>query len=92
MESNLRRAARHHRWKLDRPGKGLRRQLDHAPAEIESNTAEAYIPSSVVLDRLPLCEAHLSREFDLTLNQLEHLQQMRKGQLVSPPIRRAVSS
>jgi len=34
----------------------------------------------------------LSREFDRTLNQLERLQRIRKGQPVLPPIKVEVSS
>lgn len=56
------------------------------------NSASARIPSQETSDRLIRCEAHLSREFDKTLNQLERLQRMRKGQPVLPPIKVEVSS
>jgi hypothetical protein len=36
--------------------------------------------------------AGLSREFDRTLNQLERLQRMRKGQPVLPPMELKISS
>jgi hypothetical protein len=44
------------------------------------------IPSQEVLDHLLRYEAHLSREFDRTMTQLERLQRMRKGQPVAPQI------
>jgi hypothetical protein len=50
----------------------------------EHNLAGARVPSQEVSDRLIRCEAHLSREFDKTLAQLERLQRMRLGQPVPP--------
>ena len=50
------------------------------------------VPKYEVLGRLLRYEAHLSREFDRTLSQLERLQRMRKGQPVLPPIKVEVSS
>ncbi len=40
-----------------------------------------------VLDRLLRYEASLDRAFDRTLNQLERLQRMRRGQAVPPLVR-----
>jgi len=45
------------------------------------------VPESRGMDRLLRYEAHLSREFDRTLSQLERLQRMRKGQPVLPPVK-----
>ena len=53
----------------------------------EHDVAVARIPSQEVSDRLLRYEAHLSREFDRTLSQLERLQRMRLGQSVLPPIK-----
>jgi hypothetical protein len=50
------------------------------------NFAAARVPSQVVSDRLNRCDAHLSREFDRTLNQLLDLQRMRLGQPVLPKL------
>ena len=47
-------------------------------------TSAAVIPGQEVSDRLIRYEAHLSREIDRTLNQLERLQRMRKGQPLPP--------
>jgi hypothetical protein len=44
----------------------------------------AVIPSEGASDRLLRYETHLSREIDRTVNQLEQLQRMRKGQPLSP--------
>ena len=48
-------------------------------------------PTNEGTERLLRYEAHLSREFDRTLSQLERLQRMRKGQQVLPPIKVEVS-
>jgi hypothetical protein len=56
------------------------------------NAAATRIPSQEASDRLIRYEAHLSREFDRTLSQLERLQRIRKGQPVLPPIKVEVSS
>lgn len=45
------------------------------------------VPSQDVVDRLIRCEAHLSREIDRTLSQLERLQRIRLGHAVPPPLR-----
>ena len=58
----------------------------------EHNLAGTRVPPQAVSDRLIRYEAHLSREFDRTLNQLERLQRMRNGQPVLPPIKVEVSS
>jgi hypothetical protein len=52
----------------------------------DHNLATARIPSQEVSDRLIRYEAHLSREFDRTLAQLERLQRMRLGQPVLPKL------
>lgn len=52
----------------------------------EHNVACARVPSQEVSDRLLRYEAHLSREFDRTLSELERLQRMRLGQPVPPKI------
>lgn len=53
----------------------------------EVNTAAARIPSQEASDRLIRYEAHLSREFDRTLSQLERLQRIRKGQPALPVVK-----
>lgn len=50
------------------------------------DAAGARVPSQEASDRLLRYEAHLSREFDKTLAQLERLQRMRLGQPVLPKI------
>jgi len=45
-----------------------------------------------MIDRLLHYEASLERVFDRTLNQLVHLQRMRKGQPVSLPLNVNVSA
>ena len=52
----------------------------------DHNLAAARVPSQEVSDRLIRCEAHLSREFDRTLTQLERLRRMRLGQPVLPKL------
>jgi hypothetical protein len=52
----------------------------------QHNPAAARVPSQEVSDRLIRYEAHLSREFDRTLTQLERLQRMRLGQPVLPKL------
>jgi len=74
----------------------LRRLKKHVES-VESSrlacTAQSLlVPKDEVLGRLLRYEAHLSREFDRTLSQLERLQRMRKGQPVLPPIKVEVSS
>jgi hypothetical protein len=61
--------------------------LEEVESERRTYTAQAtLVPKQEVLDRLQRYEAHLSREFDRTLNQLERVQRMRLGQRVPPPI------
>jgi hypothetical protein len=57
-----------------------------------NNLAAARVPSQEVSDRLIRIDAHLSREIDKTLTQLEHLQRMRLGHPVPPSIKVNVSS
>jgi hypothetical protein len=66
------------------------------PESIESERANVEILRQSVVDSrgmdcLLRYEAHLSREFDRTLSQLEHLQRMRKGQPVPPTLKLEVS-
>jgi hypothetical protein len=53
----------------------------------EYQTIAALVPSQDVVERLLRYEAHLGREFDRTLNQLERLQRIRLGQPVPPSVR-----
>ncbi|HXP72216.1 MAG TPA: hypothetical protein VOA88_23290 [Candidatus Dormibacteraeota bacterium] len=53
----------------------------------EHQKIAAQVPSQPVMDRLIRYENHLSREFDRTLNQLERLQRIRRGQPVPPSLR-----
>ncbi len=74
----------------------LRRLKKHVES-VESSrlayTAQSLlVPRVDVLGRLLRYEAHLSREFDRTLTQLERLQRMRKGQPVPPPLKLELSS
>ena len=57
----------------------------------EYEAIAALVPSQGALDRLVRYEAHLSREIDRTLSQLERLQRIRLGQAVQPPLRLEVS-
>jgi hypothetical protein len=50
-------------------------------------TAAALVPPQDVMERLIRDEAHLSREFDRTLVQLERHQRIRLGQPVPPSVR-----
>ena len=72
-------------------------KLHDAAVEVEAlrrehNLGGARVPPQAVSDHLIRCEVHLICEFDRTLNQLERLQRMRKGQPVLPPIKVEVSS
>jgi hypothetical protein len=53
----------------------------------EYQTIAALIPPQGDLDRIIRYEAHLSREYDRILSQLEHLQRIRLGQPTPPTIR-----
>jgi hypothetical protein len=59
----------------------LRKALHERKGEFEA--LAGLIPYQDAMDRLVRYEAHLSREFDRILNQLERVQRMRRGQ--SPP-------
>ncbi len=77
-------------------GSEIKRLKEELIEAVESQrrtyTAQAMlVPKQEVLDRLQRYEAHLSREFDRTLRQLERLQRMRLGQPVPPPIQLEVS-
>jgi hypothetical protein len=43
-------------------------------------------PSEIALEKIMLYEAHLGREFDRTLQQLERLRRLKKGQPTPAPI------
>jgi hypothetical protein len=49
-------------------------------------------PSEVALEKIMRYEAHLGREFDRTLQQIERLRRMRSGQPTPPPIEVKLSS
>jgi hypothetical protein len=53
----------------------------------EYETAAALLPSQDFTDRLIRYQAHFSREFDRTLNQLERLQRIRRGLPIPPSIK-----
>lgn len=53
---------------------------------IEYNKLTHLVAPPAVSERLLRYETHLSREFDRTLSQLEHLQRMRLGQPVFPAV------
>jgi hypothetical protein len=63
----------------------------HVRRQAELDAKAAVVPSPQVLDRLLRYEAHLSREIDRTLSQLERLQRMRMGQAVPPPLKVEIS-
>lgn len=50
------------------------------------DSTAAMVPSQNAMDRLVRYEAHLSREFDRVLNQLERVQRMRRGQPGPPTL------
>jgi hypothetical protein len=53
----------------------------------EHQTTAALIPGQGDLDRIIRYEAHLNREYDRILSQLERLQRIRLGQPTPPTIR-----
>jgi len=64
-------------------------QRKHASIESERTRLEILrrsIPELARLDRLLRYEASLERSFDRTLNQLERMQRLRRGQPVAPRI------
>jgi hypothetical protein len=66
--------------------------LEFESQKLDHNVNVSRIPSADVSDRLIRYEAHLSREFDRTLTQLERLQRSRRGQSILPPIKVDISS
>ena len=60
--------------------------------KIKYTSSAAIIPGQEASERLLRYETHLSREIDRTLNQLERLQRMRKGQPVPPTLNVNVSA
>jgi hypothetical protein len=61
------------------------RSMDEERGKFKSMAA--LVPSQTVMERLIRYEAHLSREFDRTLSQLERRQRIRQGQPVLPSIK-----
>jgi len=81
---------------IDQEIKHLEREIKWLEEIDEQRTAyqveASLVPSQESLDRLLRYEAHLSREFDRTLSQLERLQRMRLGQPVPPPVKVQLST
>jgi hypothetical protein len=69
--------------------KVLQQTIEEQKAECQ--TIAALVPSQDVTERLVRYEAHLSREFDRTLSQLERLRRIRLGQPVPPTVRLELS-
>src|SRR5208282_306407 len=63
------------------------RQLIIVKQRAEYESIAASVPPQDVLERLLRYEAHLSREFDRTLSQLERLQRIRLGHAGPPTVR-----
>lgn len=59
---------------------------------IEIEALRQAVPDSPGLERLMRYETSLERQFDRTLNQLERIQRMRKGQNIPPPIKLDVTT
>jgi len=80
---------------IDAETRRLRRyRRDQAPIESDRTELEVLrrkVPDSPSLDRLLRYEATLERGFDRTLNQLERIQRLRRGQPVAPRIEVNVS-
>ena len=66
-------------------------QSVHGEKRAYESTA-ALIPSQDAMDRFVRYEAHLTREFDRILNQLERVQRMRRGQPAPPTLNVNVST
>jgi hypothetical protein len=52
----------------------------------ETFRAALLFPSEIAIEKIMLYEAHLGREFDRTLQQIERLRRMKKGQPTPAPI------
>lgn len=65
-------------------------RLNHLRREYAATAA--LVPDQDKMEKFVRYEAHLSREFDRTLNQLERCQRMRLGQPVAPTIKVDVTS
>jgi len=52
----------------------------------ENARAVFSFPSEIALEKIMHYEAHLGREFDRTLQQIERLRRIRSGQPTQPPI------
>jgi hypothetical protein len=69
-----------------------RKHVRNAKKRLQIEKLRQHIPASPCADRLLRYEASLERAFDRTLNQLERIQRMRKGQIVPPPLNVQVNS
>jgi hypothetical protein len=77
-------------WKMrDKQDQQRRGRIDGA---IRSVADRGAVEENRALAPETSYEASLERAFDWTLNQLERIQRMRKGQVVPPPIKLDVSS
>jgi hypothetical protein len=56
------------------------------PKPFEDFRAISSFPSDIGLEKMMRYEAHLGREFDRTLQQIERLRRIRSGQPTQPPI------
>ena len=63
---------------------------DRLADDLEAVNAAAATVDHAALERLARYEAHLSREYDRTLDRLERLQRLRAGEAVPAPARLAV--
>jgi len=70
-----------------------RRELRRREAKkTEIENLRQGVPDTQSFERLMRYEARLGQAFDRTLNQLERIQRMRKGQVVPPPFKVDISS
>lgn len=68
------------------------RQMDSEKEKVAIDLMAAPLRDGAMIDRITRYEAHLSREFNRTLANLERLQRIRLGQPVPPAIKVDVSS
>lgn len=61
-------------------------------SRIEIDKLRQHVPDDPRVERLLRYETTLERIFDRTLNQLERIQRMRKGQIIPPPIKLDVTT
>lgn len=77
---------------IDCLGRLLKGERRLAAERQEYSTSAALVPEQSTTEKFVRYEAHLSREFDRTLNQLERCQRIRLGQPVLPAIKADVTS